>query len=175
MGSFGFPFVFPAPEPGVSLYPAARSKSSGGFLTTQKENKNMIHTLDDKRKTLAARLLANVLGCRSVTDLLEANIACVIAAQPDKARHWKAVGPGHKSSTDAKKIAYWIQTGVCTVINVMDGRSCSPHMDDVYAGYESFVLEALDDGSFQDLVKSGMGTKEALQALSAVLGCATIK
>ena len=135
----------------------------------------MTHTFDDKRKTLAARLLANVLGCRSVTDLLEANIACVIAAQPDKARHWKAVGPGHKSSTDAKKIAYWIQTGVCTVINVMDGRSCSPHMDDVYAGYESFVLEALDDGSFQDLVKSGMGTKEALQALSAVLGCATIK
>ena len=130
----------------------------------------MTHTSDDKRKTLAARLLANVLGCRSVTDLLEANIACVIAAQPDKARHWKAVGPGYKSSTDAKKIACWIQTGVCTVINVMDGRSCSPHMDDVYAGYENFVLEALDDGSFQELVKSGMGVKEALQALSAALG-----
>ena len=174
MGSFGFPFVFPAPEPGVSLYPAARSKTSGGSDDT-KENKTMTHTFDDKRKTLAARLLANVLGCRSVTALLEANIACVIAVQPDKARHWKAVGPGHKSSTDAKKIAYWIQTGVCTVINVMDGRSCSPHMDDVYSGYENFVLEALDDGSFQDLVKSGMGTKEALQALSAVLGCATIK
>ena len=131
----------------------------------------MTHTFDDKRKTLAARLLANVLGCRSVTALLEANIACVIAAQPDKARHWKAVGPGHKSSNDPSKIACWIQTGVCTVINVMDGRSCSPHMDDVYAGYESFVLEALDDGSFQELVKSGMGTKEAIQALSAALGC----
>ena len=130
--------------------------------------------LDDKRKTLAARLLANVLGCCSVTNLLEANIACVIAAQPDKARHWKAVGPGHKSSADPAKIAYWIQTGVCTVINVMDGRSCSPHMEDVYSGYERFVLESLDDGSFQDLVKSGMGTKEALQALSAVLRCGSV-
>lgn len=129
----------------------------------------------DKRKTLAARFLANMLGFRSVTALLEANIACVIAARTTWARHWKAVGPGHKSSNDPKKIAYWIQTGVCTVINVMDGRTYSPHMEDVYAGYERFVLEHLDGGSFQELVKSGMGVKEALQALSAALGCATIK
>lgn len=121
---------------------------------------------NQKCSDTVARVVAKALGSRNTASLLEYILSLAAAYKPEATRRWKAVGPGNTVSHKAAKTAEWIRYGVCTLVNVTDGREYPFRMSDVYRGLERFALaDDLEPNNIRAAVTSGMNCREAYVAM----------
>ena len=121
---------------------------------------------NQKCSATVARVVAKALGFRNTADLLKYMLALAAAYNPERTRRWKAVGPGNTVSRNAAKTTEWIRYGVCTLVNVTDGREYPFRMSDVYRGLERFALaDDLEPNNIRAAVTSSMNCREAYVAM----------